>query len=129
MPDSTVGSKIHKPLDIHRSLSAKVAFDRKFCDDISEFRDLRITQILDLERRIHLGYLTSEAGATASNTEDMRQRDSHLLISGDVDTCYTSHMYFLNPVAAYDVDRSKSLEPHAYGGRSCSFGKSFLLML
>jgi hypothetical protein len=129
VPDSPVRAEIHKSLDVHRSFSAKVALHGEFRDDVSELRDFRFAQILDLNCRIYFGHLACKAGAIAADTKDMRQSDDDLFINGDVNTGYTSHMCFLNPVAAYGVDRSKSLAPHLFAAQSCSYGRSFLPML
>jgi hypothetical protein len=127
--DSAVRTEVHKSLDVHRGFSAKVAFHGEFRDHISELDDFRLTQVLDLDGRIYFGHLAHEAGATVSDTKDMRQPDCHMFVYGNVDTSYTSHMCFLNPVAAYGVDRSKSLEPHLFAEQSCNYGRSFLPML
>jgi len=115
MPDSTVRTKIHESLNIHRRFSAEIAFNGKFRYDVSEFRNLWFTQVLNLHFRIDFRNLARKPCAAMSNTEDMRQGDCHLFTGRNIDPCYTSHNCVLNLVAVCgaDLDKSHALRVYA----------------
>jgi hypothetical protein len=48
VPDSAIATQVHETLDIHRYLTAKIAFDGQLRDSAAEICNLRFRQVFNL---------------------------------------------------------------------------------
>jgi hypothetical protein len=97
VPDTAIGSQIHKTLDIHRRFPAQVTFDRKLGDDVPELRHLGLRKILDLDGRFDSGDLTGDVRAALADAEYMSQRDANMLTVRDIDPRNACHALVPHP--------------------------------
>jgi hypothetical protein len=91
MPNTSVATEIHEPLDVHSNFTAQVALDGELRDDLAQARDLGLRQVFDLRARRDAGRLAGHERLIAADAEDMRQRDSNVLVGRNVDARYTCH--------------------------------------
>jgi hypothetical protein len=89
---TTVRLNVNQPLDVHRDVFAQIAFDLAFSlNYLADTVYLVLTQILDFLERIHLGRYQDALGARVTDTENVGQRDSCLLVAGQINASYTCH--------------------------------------
>jgi hypothetical protein len=86
-----VTTEIHETLDVHRNLSPQIALYGHFCNHIAQLRDLGLGEVLDLDCGVNAGYLAGNFGPAPANPIDMRKRDDHVLIYGNIYTGNTCH--------------------------------------
>jgi hypothetical protein len=103
VPQSTITTKIHQPLYIHRNFTPKIAFDRKFRDLIPQFVHLGIGYIFDLRGGSNPGSRTNLARPGATNAVNGRQRDFGVLMIRDIYSSNTGHTLFLRKILDYNI--------------------------
>jgi hypothetical protein len=108
VPDAPVATEVHEALDVHRDFAAQIAFDREACNGVAQPGNLGLAQILDLSRRVDLRGDTRLERAAAADAVDLRQRDRHVLVDGNVDSGNTCHALSpSSPVSACAADRCR----------------------
>src|SRR3984957_17999642 len=89
---STIGLNVNQPLDVHRDIFAQIAFDLAFVlNHLADAVYLVFAKILDFLEWVHIGRLQDASRTRVANTEDVGERDSCLLVAGQIDACYTCH--------------------------------------
>src|SRR6185295_15145262 len=114
MANAAIATEVHEALDVHRHFAAQVAFDRKLRDDLAQPGDLGFRQVLDLRARIDLRGLASHERTASANAEDVRQRDAHVLVRGDIDARYTCHCVLTSTALALALLVARILADHAH---------------
>jgi len=89
---TTVGLNVNQPLDVHGDVFAQIAFNLPFSlNHLADTVYLVFTQILDLLERVNIGRYQDAPGTRVTDTENVGQRDSCLLVAGQIDASYTCH--------------------------------------
>src|ERR1700721_1015856 len=89
---STIGLNVNQPLDVHGDVFAQIAFDLAFVlNHLADAVYLVFTEILDFFDRVYVGCYQDAQGARVTDSENVGQRDSCLLVAGKVDACNTCH--------------------------------------
>ena len=93
MADATVATQIHETLDVHRRLTAQIAFNGEARYGAAKFCNFRLGEILYLRRPSHAGCFADLTRARVPDAIDRRQRDYDVLVQRYVYACYTCHEY------------------------------------
>ena len=96
MTQAAVAAKVHQTLDAHRDFAAKVAFDNKLADFVTQLFQLVVVQVLDLLVGRYTRLLADFLCARTADAIDRGQADHGVLMVGDVDPCNTCHSLFLD---------------------------------
>jgi hypothetical protein len=59
VPDTAIATQVHETLDVHRYLTAQIAFDCQFRDSTAEICNLWFRQVFNLRMRGHARCLTN----------------------------------------------------------------------
>src|SRR3984885_9193875 len=89
---STIGLNVNQPLDVHRDIFAQITFDLAFVlNHLADTVYLVFAQILNFLERVHIGRLQDASRTRGTDTEYVGQRDSCLLVTGQIDASNTCH--------------------------------------
>src|SRR6185369_6967035 len=92
MTKPAIAGEVHQPLDVHRDLTTKIAFDRiARINRFTDLKDFLIAQVLNatLRRDAELG--GDLLGFGAPNAVDIGKRNLHALVGRDIDARNTCH--------------------------------------
>jgi hypothetical protein len=95
MAQAPITAKIHQPLDVHCNLTAKIAFDDKPANLLTQSLDVLFAQSFHLRRRRHVRVLTDLSSSRPSDSVDRRERDNDVLVLWDVDAGNSCHLHIL----------------------------------
>jgi len=91
MTNAAVTTEVHQALDIHRDISAQIAFNLKIRNRRSQLCYFRLREILNFNRRIDTRCGTDLFRTRITDAVNRRQRDNDVLIQRYVYACYTCH--------------------------------------
>ncbi|CAM2194671.1 protein of unknown function [Paraburkholderia kururiensis] len=96
MAYAAIAAEVHQALDVHRHFTAKIAFDDKLADFLTQLFEVCVGQIFDLlvERDTSCG--ADIARTRAADAIDRGQTDFGVLVVRDVNPCDTSHCFSSN---------------------------------
>jgi hypothetical protein len=90
--DTSVGTQVHQPLDIHRNFTAQIALDRECRNSCSQVRYLGFGKIFHGRLRFDTGCFTYLLRPGVPNSVYSRQRNHDVLVQRDIYACYTCHV-------------------------------------
>ena len=92
MTQTTVATKIHKALDVHRYFTTQITLDEIVA--VNHFADLKnfgIGQLIDATLGWQVKSRNDLFGLLRTNAVNILQRDDHALVRRNVDASYTGH--------------------------------------
>src|SRR3972149_521124 len=93
VPDPLVAADLDLPLDVLGHLSTQVTFDLVLTvDELTDLADLFLGEVADARRAVQAGPGHDLRGPRRADAVDVAERDVHPLVTGEVDTCDTSHL-------------------------------------
>src|SRR5919202_1792030 len=98
--DALVAARLHLAPDVRGDLAAQVALDLEVgLDVVTEVDDLLVREVTGPLARVDVGRGQRLQGAGAADAEDVRERDLHPLVAGEVYADETCHVGVLLQVA------------------------------
>src|SRR5918999_4242249 len=91
MTDTSVTSKVHQALDVHRHFTAQVALDREPADLRTQRGDFRFGEILHERVELHAGSGTRLLCLRVTDAIDMGESHPHMFVHRYVDAGDTGH--------------------------------------
>ena len=92
MTKPAIAGQIHQPLDVHRHLAAKIAFDHMVgVDRFADVEHFLVGQVLDPARGLDAQLLGDLDGLGAPNAVNIGERNLYALVGRDVDARDTCH--------------------------------------
>ncbi len=92
MAKPAIAGEVHQPLDVHRGLAAKVAFDTVLgVDGLADLDDLLVGQVLDPALRRDLQGFGDVLGRGAADSVDVGKGDLDPFVGRDVDAGDSCH--------------------------------------
>src|SRR5258708_39660906 len=92
MAAAPIAADLRQPFDVHSDFTAEVALNLVvLIDDFSQPVDLTLRQILAPSGRADLGRAHDALAGRQADAKDVRQRDSHLLVTWNVDARDSCH--------------------------------------
>jgi hypothetical protein len=92
MPQAAITTEIHKPLDAHGHLSAKVALNLvRTVDHLADLGNIHFAELIRLGARIKACFIQYLSGCGPTYPVDVRESYLHTLVLGEVNPCYTRH--------------------------------------
>jgi hypothetical protein len=89
---AAIALNVDETLDVHLDVLAQVALDVSFVlDHLADAVDLVLAQILDLLEGVNIRLRQNSERARISDAEDVCERDSCLLVAGQIDASNTCH--------------------------------------
>jgi hypothetical protein len=87
-----IGPDVHEALDVHRDFGAQGTLDTIVpLDDLAEFVDVGFNEVLHAQLGVHTRLGENLACRLATDAEDIRQPDLHLLFARKIHACNTRH--------------------------------------
>src|SRR6202035_2674061 len=95
--DAAVRLNVDQPLDVHRDVFAKIAFDVAFLlDDLTDAVNLVFAEILDLLEWVDIRSSQNLQRTRVADPEYVSKPDPRLLVAGQIDASNTCHAKSLN---------------------------------
>jgi len=92
VPESAITAYIDKPFDIHTDFFSEVALDLlALFDDLTDFIDLVLREILHLLILIDLGLMENLICLRAADSKNIRQANLNSLLRRKCDSCDSCH--------------------------------------
>jgi hypothetical protein len=92
MAQSPIAAEIHKPLDVHRGLSPKIAFDDKIAvDDFADLQHFLIGQLRHPTLVRESSFVHDFVGLGGPDSMDVLQGDQYALVGRYIDSGDAGH--------------------------------------
>src|SRR6185437_7730181 len=121
-PEAPIIAQVHQPIDIHRDLTAQIAFDDVvLLDRLADLDGLGVRQFVDAALGRNTDLFRDLGGLLRPDPMDILQRDDYALVRRDIDASNASQVLlsFIRPMAARP-DRSTTTDrtplPHQNRG-------------
>jgi hypothetical protein len=92
MPQTTIGSKIHKSFYIHANFAAQITFHFVFViQDLTNFGYIYLGQLIRIHVRIESDFFHYFARGGTAYAVNVSQSHFHSFISGEINPCNSGH--------------------------------------
>jgi hypothetical protein len=95
MTEPSVTTEIHQPLDVHRHLSAQIAFNDEFAHLFSQSLHLIFGERANFRGWVHIGLFADLSGPRPSNSIDGGEGHHDMIMLRNVDPDYSCHLLIL----------------------------------
>ena len=93
MTDAAIALNVYQALNVKSDVTTKIAFhEAVLVDVITKLADIVLGEVADADVGIDAGSLDDIISSLTADTIDVGQTDLNSLISGQVNTGYTSHI-------------------------------------